>query len=77
MLKVTVEELEKGFDEYISMIESGKENKIDITKDGVSFASIVPYHKNSIVGIGVGKMECKNYNLDAPEFDDIAKDFGY
>ena len=78
MCTVSVYELKTQLSKYINMIENGKEDKIEITKNGVPVATIVPkQQKKSIIGIGVGKIDCSDYKLDGPEFDDIPALFGY
>ncbi|MBE6141647.1 MAG: hypothetical protein E7175_02285 [Erysipelotrichaceae bacterium] len=78
MCTVSVYELKTQLSKYISMLESGKEDKIQITKNGVLVATIIPQKKKkSIIGIGVGKIDCNDYKLDGPEYDDIPVLFGY
>lgn len=78
MCTVSVYELKTQLSKYISMIESGKEDKIEITKNGVHVATIVPQKKKkSLIGIGVGKTDITDYKLDGPEFDDIPTLFGF
>ena len=78
MCTVSVYELKTQLSKYLAMIESGKEDKIEITKNGNPIATIVPQtKKKTIIGIGVGKTDIKDYKLDGPEFDDITTLFGY
>ncbi len=78
MCTVSVYELKTQLSKYISMIESGKEDKIEVTKNGVLVATIIPTKKKkSIIGIGEGKINCTDYKLDGPEYDDIIGLFGY
>ena len=78
MLTISVTELRIHLSKYVSMIESGKEEIIQITKNGTPIATMTPYNKkNSLLGLGVGKSNCVDYRLDGPEFNDIPKEFGY
>ena len=78
MCTVSVYELKTQLSKYLSLLESGKEDKIEVTKNGVPIATIYPQKKKkSIIGIGVGKIDCKDYKLDGPEYDDVPALFGY
>ena len=77
MCTVSVYELKTQLSKYISMIESGKEEKIEITKNGVPVATIIPKQKQkSIIG-ALKHLNIKECRVDGPEFDDIPGLFGY
>ena len=79
MCTVSIYELKAKLSKYISLLESGKEKEIKVTKNGTFVATIIPPEecKNILVGSGKSLIEGKSYKLKGKEFDDITSLFGF
>ena len=79
MCTVSIYELKAKLSKYISLLETGKEKEIKVTKNGNFVATIIPPKecKNTLVGSGKDLIEGKSYKLKGKEFDDITSLFGF
>ena len=79
MCTVSIYELKAKLSKYISLIESGEEKEIKVTKNGNLVATIIPPEEcaNILVGSGKDLVKGKSYKVKGKEFDDINSLFGF
>ena len=76
MCSVSIYELKTQLSKYITLIEEGKEEEIEITKNGKVVASIRPKkQKKPIFNAGKEKLGDIDYVVKGAVYDDIVKSF--
>ena len=78
MCTVSIFELKAKLSKYISLLETGKEKEIKVTKNGVFVATIIPPNecKKILIGSGRDLIKEKSYKIKGKEFEDINSLFG-
>lgn len=75
-MSVSIYELKTQLSKYIALIESGKEEEIEITKNGKIVASIIAKkEKRPIFNAGRELLGDINFIVKGPQYDDINSSF--
>ena len=76
MKTISISELRKDFESYLSLLESKKEDKIFVTRRGKKILILTPYQKN-ICGCGKDLPSIPDLEDFKKGFEDLPKEFGY
>ena len=75
-MEVSIYELKTQLSKYISLIEDGKEEEIEVTKNGKIVASIIAkQQKRPIFNAGKELFGDVHYKVKGSEYDDINNSF--